>query len=242
MAPFICLGIGIDDMFVITRCFDNVTEDEGQNDNALVKKVGLAMKHAGASITVTTLTDVCAFGIGGMTYFPSLKYFCICAVISITFIYLFQTSFFVAWMVLDQKRIIEKRNGFIPFIIHDDWQQPKWSQKDMSTIIASKVARIFEINPFRMFIIIFTMALLSFGIWGACQIKVEYDIKFLDEYSYLLKLSTPSYQNTLRLAIYNLLLLRIFLDVPPKGVPCPLPVFLFPSGNSHNMTENVLHN
>ena len=186
MVPFICLGIGIDDMFVITRCFNNITEDEELNENALVKKVGFAMKHAGASITVTTLTDVFAFGIGGMTYFPSLKYFCICAVISIIFIYLFQTSFFVAWMVLDQKRIIEKRNGFFPFIIHDDWEEPKWSRKDMSTVIASKVSKIFEIYPFRIFIIVFTIALLSVGIWGASQIKVEYDIKFLiPEDSYL---------------------------------------------------------
>ena len=186
MVPFICLGIGIDDMFVITRCFDIVTGEKGQSENTLVKNVGLTMKNAGASITVTTLTDICAFGIGGMTYFPSLKYFCICAMLSITFIYIFQTSFFVAWMVLDQKRITEKRNGFIPFIVHNDWQQPEWSKKDISTLIVSKVARVFEIYSFRIFIIIYTLAMLSIGIWAAFEIKVEYDIKFIiPEDSYL---------------------------------------------------------
>ena len=31
LIPFICLGIGIDDMFVIMRCFDNIPdEDRGQ--------------------------------------------------------------------------------------------------------------------------------------------------------------------------------------------------------------------
>ena len=186
LLPFICLGIGIDDMFVITRCFDIVTEGKSQSDDALAKNVGLAMKNAGTSITVTTLTDICAFGIGGMTYFPGLQYFCICAMLSITFVYIFQTSFFVAWMVLDQKRITEKRNGFIPFIVHYDWQQSEWSQKDISTIVSSKVARLFEIYTFRIFIIIYTMAMLSIGIWAACEIKVEYDIKFLiPEDSYL---------------------------------------------------------
>ena len=33
LAPFICLGIGIDDMFVITRCFDIVTEEEKQKNS-----------------------------------------------------------------------------------------------------------------------------------------------------------------------------------------------------------------
>ena len=73
VAPFICLGIGIDDMFVISRCFDIVNAEEKQSNLTLTERVGLAMKNAGTSITVTTLTDVFAFGIGGMTYFPGLK-------------------------------------------------------------------------------------------------------------------------------------------------------------------------
>ena len=186
MVPFICLGIGIDDMFVIKRCFDNIIEGQEDGGNTLAKNVGLAMKHAGAAITVTTLTDICAFAIGGMTYFPGVKYFCICAAIAITFIYLFQTSFFVAWMVLDQKRIKEKRNGFIPCIVHKDWQKPKWSQKNMSTSIACKVAKLFEFHLFQISIIIITMSFLSIGIWAASEIEIEYDIKFLiPEDSYL---------------------------------------------------------
>ena len=186
MVPFICLGIGIDDMFVITRCFENVIQGQEENGNTLAENVGLAMKNAGAAITVTTLTDICAFAIGGMTYFPSVKYFCICAAISITFIYLFQTSFLVAWMVLDQKRIKEKRNGFIPFIVHKDWQKPQWSQKNMSTFLAGKVAKLFEIHLFQISIITFTLSMLSIGIYAASEIKVEYDIKFIiPEDSYL---------------------------------------------------------
>ena len=50
--PFLCLGIGIDDMFVIVRC---LSQAEG---GAGAERVGTAMRQAGVSITTTTITDV----------------------------------------------------------------------------------------------------------------------------------------------------------------------------------------
>ena len=58
-------GIGIDDMFVIVQCLDNIEDEEETRE--LEEKIGLTMKRAGISITVTSLTDVLAFGIGSIT-------------------------------------------------------------------------------------------------------------------------------------------------------------------------------
>ena len=183
--PFICLGIGIDDMFVILRCFNNIPDDE-KKSNGLVKSIGKTMKHAGVSITITSLTDICAFGIGGITFFPAIRSFSITASIAIATIYIFQSSWFVAWIALDQRRIEQKRNGFFPFKVHENWQPPEWSKRDIGRMIMSKVSYLFEFRVFQGLVIILTSAMVAIGIWGACKIKVDYDpINLLPEESYL---------------------------------------------------------
>ena len=49
--PFLLLGIGVDDMYVIVQAFDNLSMEDKQLP--LHEKVGNAMRHAGVSITVT---------------------------------------------------------------------------------------------------------------------------------------------------------------------------------------------
>ena len=60
-------GIGIDDMFVISQCWTNMAKDPLNAGLSLPDKMGIALKHAGVSVTVTSLTDVFAFGVGAVT-------------------------------------------------------------------------------------------------------------------------------------------------------------------------------
>ncbi len=68
MNLFPSTGIGIDDMFVIMQCWNNLPESK--KGSSIPEKVGLALKHAGVSITVTSVTDFAAFVIGGTTVSP----------------------------------------------------------------------------------------------------------------------------------------------------------------------------
>ena len=60
-------GIGIDDMFVITACWYNLQKDKSKAGLSLAERGGLTMEHAGVSVTVTSITDILAFGIGAFT-------------------------------------------------------------------------------------------------------------------------------------------------------------------------------
>eukprot|EP00956_Cyclotella_meneghiniana_P045638 scaffold378061_cov182-Cyclotella_meneghiniana.AAC.1 len=59
--PFVLLGIGVDDAFVIANSFDREREGvprESEDDGSLVKRGARALARSGASISVTSLTDL----------------------------------------------------------------------------------------------------------------------------------------------------------------------------------------
>ena len=59
--PFLLLGIGVDDMFVIVQSLDNLESRPGESSE---ERVARAMQHAGVSILVTSITDAATFFIG----------------------------------------------------------------------------------------------------------------------------------------------------------------------------------
>ena len=63
--PFLLLGIGIDDMFVITQCYSNLSKEDLKR--SLPIQIGTTMRHAGVSITITSITDFAAFAVGSST-------------------------------------------------------------------------------------------------------------------------------------------------------------------------------
>ena len=104
VAPFLLLGIGVDDMFVIVTQFD-------LQDPALPVKtrLGKALAEAGASITVTSLTDFFAFLIGSNTSLPALKVFSYYVAAAVMFNYILQITAFAATLAIDAKRMEEDR-------------------------------------------------------------------------------------------------------------------------------------
>ena len=97
-----------------------------------------------------------------------------------------QLSWFLACVALDQRRIDQKRNGILPFIVHKDWLRPEGSGKDIGTVFLSRVSKLLQSGPFQALVIIVTLATLSVGIWGTYEIHVEYDfVNLLPRGSYM---------------------------------------------------------
>ena len=182
--PFLMLGIGVDDMFVIVQAWE--TLDENERNHKLVDKFGMTMKHAGVAITITSVTDLLAFAIGASTAIPSLTSFCIYASFGILFIYFYQTTFFLAWFSLDERRLQDSRDACICCWKRENWEPNDCSQNSVMTKLFSKFGDLLSIFAVKIIVIIMTLVILGFGIWGAVTIEINFDYKsFIEEGSYL---------------------------------------------------------
>lgn len=62
--PFLLMGLGVDDMFVIMACWRK--QEQTLIEKPLEVRVGHMLMTAGASITITSITDIMAFIVGGL--------------------------------------------------------------------------------------------------------------------------------------------------------------------------------
>ncbi|CAM9506157.1 unnamed protein product [Ectocarpus sp. 12 AP-2014] len=100
--PFILVGIGVDDMFVIVAAYDHTDPSL-----AVEERVALGVKRCGVSVTYTSLTNFFAFLLGSMTSLPAVEYFCLYAATAILFDFFLQASKnnpFVALLTMDANR------------------------------------------------------------------------------------------------------------------------------------------
>lgn len=68
--PFLLMGLGVDDIFVMMACYRKIQEVHA--DKPPTERMGLMLQHAGASITVTSITDIMAFLVGAFTVVKSV--------------------------------------------------------------------------------------------------------------------------------------------------------------------------
>ena len=182
--PFLLLGIGIDDMFVIVQCFENLKDQKLEP----LERFGHTLKHAGVSITITSITDIAAFAVGGTTVLPGLRSFCLYASVGIVSIYFFQCTFFVACLSLDQRRIEAQRNGCFPCLKHKTWVPNAFSQRDFIRSAFAAVGHQLTKFPVKMAVLALTALLTGIGVYGNVLLKNEFDPTwFLPGESYLSK-------------------------------------------------------
>lgn len=184
--PFLLLGIGVDDTFVVMQSLENLSE----SDRALPisKRIGLALQQSGSSITVTSTTNMMAFAIGISTDMPFLKSFCVFATTGILFLYIFEITFFVSCLTIDERRVEQAKDGFCcqP---QAHWRPNDCSQRSFQRkILSSYVGPFLTNTSVKIVVIIFTCILVSINIWGILQLRQDFDpLWYLDQTSYPVK-------------------------------------------------------
>ncbi|KAK3738450.1 hypothetical protein QZH41_017085, partial [Actinostola sp. cb2023] len=177
--PFLILGIGIDDMFIMLDELDRIDISK----HSVSQTVKLVMSHSGPTITMTTLTDLVAFAVSTSTQFPAIRYFCIYAALTVTFAYLMLVTFFVALLTFDVRRIKAGRRDFCPVCRappekegNNPWTTP---YQHISSYIMQGWGKVLMLPAVRVFVVLISLGLLGVSIFYALKVNEDFDRRLL---------------------------------------------------------------
>lgn len=175
LLPFLLFGIGLDDAFVVMGAYQRTNETKDPVD-----RIADTIADIGLSITLTTLTSATAFALGCISSVPAVYWLCLYSAPTIVIVYLYQLTFFVGCIVIDERRIAARRRDCLlclraqdpPTTVPTGTTQP-------TEHIACKVMGWYSkrlLNPFVKVAVVGIFAVL-FGLcgWSASQLTQEFD-------------------------------------------------------------------
>lgn len=191
--PFLLLGLGVDDMFVIIQAFNQLPPLKDKNE--IQEKIAVTLSNSGVAITVTSLTDLLAFVVGSTTTVPALKSFCIYCGLGIFVVYIFQITWFTAWLVIDQRRMLLNRNACLPCVKNcsslDSISSPSSTSTSelksrFSMDFMGKYGDFLSFKAVKVLVLAVTLGLFLASVYGNYMIEEEFDPwLFLDPKSYV---------------------------------------------------------
>ncbi|XP_061442158.1 patched domain-containing protein 3 [Rhineura floridana] len=119
-SPFLILGVGVDDMFILVSCWQQTKVKDSVRD-----RMADTYAEAAVSVTITTLTDVLAFYIGIESSFVSVQSFCIYTGTAFIFCYLYNLTFLGAVLALNGQREESNRHWLTFMKVMDKPQDSK---------------------------------------------------------------------------------------------------------------------
>ncbi|XP_040289982.1 patched domain-containing protein 3-like [Bufo bufo] len=192
-APFLILGVGVDNMFIIISCWQQT-----KVTSTTEERMADTYQEAAVSITITTLTDVLAFYIGIMTHFPSVQSFCIYTGTALVFCYIYCITFFGAILALNGIHEKNNRHWLICMKVNDkkddkrsllynaccvggsyDPKRETETEHPMTVFFYKYYGPLLTKPWSKVFVLLLYLLYLSASIYGCVQIQDGIDIRSL---------------------------------------------------------------
>lgn len=105
--PFLIIAIGIDDMFIL---MSGMAGAPSLSKASIEDRMKSMLRTSGISITITSVTDLLAFGVGATSVFQSIRIFCIYTGVAVMFCYINQLFFMCPAICLNEIRTSKRRH------------------------------------------------------------------------------------------------------------------------------------
>ncbi|VDO50440.1 unnamed protein product [Haemonchus placei] len=143
VTPFLVLAIGVDDAYLMMNAWQRITTHRRKTpadslDSEIRHRIVEMLVETGPSVSITTITNVLAFGIGAFTPTPEIQLFSIGNALAVVVDFIFQITIYAALMVIVGRYEIEKEMNEKPAICD---QIP--SEKSSATIEESTMGTRF---------------------------------------------------------------------------------------------------
>ena len=169
--PFVIFGVGLDDAFILSGAYSRT-----DHTKTPVERVHATIEDVGVSITLTTLTSTLAFALGTISEIPAVYWLCQYAFPTIMIVFLYQLTYFVASMVLDDERARDGRRDCCTCIRTEDHDEQRAGQVSGARIEKLMVSygNFLMSTPVKITIIAVFMALFGSAAYSASQLTQEF--------------------------------------------------------------------
>eukprot|EP00996_Jenningsia_fusiforme_P001768 NODE_262_length_2571_cov_16.693894_g240_i0.p1 GENE.NODE_262_length_2571_cov_16.693894_g240_i0~~NODE_262_length_2571_cov_16.693894_g240_i0.p1 ORF type:complete len:822 (+),score=177.04 NODE_262_length_2571_cov_16.693894_g240_i0:206-2467(+) len=169
--PLLLLGIGADDAFVITASFDHIDPNR-----PIRERIALSLSKAGAAVTVTSLTNSCAFFIGSITVFPALRSFALWAAIGVMMDFVLQSTFYVACLTLDARRQAARKMDMLCCVSAGSPNKECCGSSEPGSLrrfFKNKFSRVILNKWVQVVIMLLTVGMFAACVYGTSELKLE---------------------------------------------------------------------
>lgn len=175
--PFVIFGIGLDDAFIISGSFNRSDKSKQPVD-----RIHETMEDIGMSIVLTTTTSSLAFGLGCISSVPAVFWLCLYAFFTILVVLMFQLTFFVSCIVVDEKRIADRRRDcLVCFTVREDRRELDEECVDKKDVASELMGRYAEflLKPAVKAVVIVGFTVLA-AVSAFSASKLEQEFKFTE--------------------------------------------------------------
>jgi Niemann-Pick C1 protein len=180
--PYVMVGIGLDDTFIITGAF---ARTDPKTD--IVDRIEVVMREIGVSIFVSTLTTFFAFMLGGLAALPGIRWFAFYAGPTVMIDFIYQITFFIALLAIDDRRQKASRRDCCPCCAtrpideseEEEAARVAETRVPFTTKLVESYAEIL-MKPVSKVVVLLTFAgLLVLGALAASKQTQEFDFRVL---------------------------------------------------------------